>query len=513
MNKFSEDQTILYTKNIGKQFSGVTVLRDINLSIQKGEVHTLLGANGAGKSTLIKIIDGIHTEYEGEFYIRGKLAKPANTDESRKLGVGMVHQELSLVPELSVAENIFLGRLPRNSVGFVNKGKLIKESKVILDELEMNISPHQLVEDLSIADQQMIEIAKVLSQNVDIILLDEPTSALSDTEVNRLFETIRRLKKQGKAIIFITHKFEEIYAISDRLSVLRDGMLIETLDLQAEKEDLDKKLISLMTGTDEDELTELYPEKSATADETILEVRNFSSRGKFQDISFALKRGEILGLAGLKGAGRTELARAIFGADPKDSGQLFLQGEEVKIKSPIQAIKRGIGLISEDRKKEGFVGTLGVKENINLTTIADTVKGLLISEKLERSKAKKYISMLNVKTSSEDTLIINLSGGNQQKVVLAKWLAADGKVLIFDEPTRGVDVNAKSEIYKIMRTLADQGVGVLFISSEFPELIGLSNRCLVVNEGKIVKELVADDVTKENIMNSIFEDKREGVHK
>ncbi len=507
----SEETAILYTRNIGKSFGGITVLHDINIQIQRGEVHTLLGANGAGKSTLIKIIDGIHTDFEGEFYINGKLANPQNTEESRQLGVGMVHQELSLVPDLSVAENIFLGRLPRNTFGLVNKKELIKRSRAILKELEMTISPHQIVGELSIADQQMIEIAKVLSQNADIILLDEPTSALSDTEVKRLFETIRRLKKQNKAIIFITHKFEEIYEISDRLSVLRDGMLIETLDLTQELGNLDKRLIALMTGTDEKDLTELYPEKSNTSGETILEIKNFSSRGKFSNISFSLKKGEILGIAGLKGAGRTELARAIFGADPKDEGRLFLRGKELEIKNTIQAIKHGIGLISEDRKKEGFVSTLGVKENINLTTIKDTVRNGLIREKKERDKAKKFIQMLNIKTPSEDTNIVQLSGGNQQKVVLAKWLAANGSVLIFDEPTRGVDVNAKSEIYKIMRTLADQGVGIIFISSEFPELIGLSNRCLVMNEGKLVRELVEEEITKEQIMNSIFEDSKEVV--
>lgn len=507
-----DGEVILYTKEIGKSFGGIPVLKNINISIRRNEVHTLLGANGAGKSTLIKIFDGIYTDYEGEFYINGKLAKPQNPAESRALGVGMVHQELSLVPDLSIAENIFLGRLPKQKFGFVNKKFLMKRTREILQQLELDFSPHQLVGELSIADRQMIEIAKVLSQDPDIILLDEPTSALSDTEVKRLFETIHRLKRRNKAIIFITHKFEEIYEISDRVSVLRDGRLIETIDLRNEKDrNLDRKLIALMTGTEEDELSDLYPEKTDTSGEPILRVENFTARGRFSNISFSLKKGEILGIAGLKGSGRTELARAIFGADRKDAGRIFLHGKEVEIKNPVEAIRHGIGLITEDRKKEGFVSTLGVKENINLTTIKDTVKRGLISDKLERAKAKKFIAMLNIKTPSEDASIVHLSGGNQQKVVLAKWLAADGSVLIFDEPTRGVDVNAKSEIYKIMRMLADQGVGIIFISSEFPELIGLCNRCLVMNDGKIVRELVGDEITKENIMNSIFEDSEEVV--
>lgn len=505
----SAEIPILTAKNIGKQFGGISVLRDISITFSKGEVHTLLGANGAGKSTLIKIIDGIHTDYDGELYLHGEHVKPANTEEARKLGIGMVHQELSLVPELSVAENIYLGRLPRNKAGFVNRKKLIRDSRQILAELEMTVSPHQLVGQLSIADQQMIEIAKVLSQNAEIILLDEPTSALSESEVQRLFATIRRLKQQEKAIIFITHKFEEIFAISDRLTVLRDGELIETMSVNGKKDELEKYFISLMTGTDQDELTELYPPKADTFGEVLLEVENFSSAGRFAHVSLQIRSGEIVGLAGLKGAGRTELARAIFGADPKDSGRLLLGGKEIEVKSPDQAIRHGIGLITEDRKKEGFVGTLGVKENINLTTVKDTVRRGLISDKLERLKARTYIEMLNVKTPSEDALILHLSGGNQQKVVLAKWLAAKGRVLIFDEPTRGVDVNAKSEIYRIMKAMADQGAAILFISSEFPELIGLSNRCLVMHEGRIINELGEGEVTKEKIMSSIFENQEE----
>lgn len=511
MNPSSRNESMLYTKNMTKKFSGVTVLEDIHLSIKEGEVHTLLGANGAGKSTLIKLIDGIYTDYEGEIYIRGQRVRPKNTEEARSLGIGMVHQELSLVPYLSVAENIFLGRLPRTALGLVHYTKLYRDSEKLLANLNLNVSPQETVEHLSIADQQMIEIAKVLALDADIILLDEPTSAISDQEIKRLFETIKNLKAQGKAIIFITHKLEEIFAVSDRVTVLRDGRQIETIDLTDKQPNLDKKLVALMTGTSEDDLAELYPPKKKTEGDDLLEVKHFSSRGKFKDVSFTLRKGEILGLAGLKGAGRTEVARAIFGADPKDEGQLYLHGKRIDINSPIDAIKQRIGFISEDRKKEGFVGTLGVKENINLTTVRDTVRKGMISERLEKEKAQKYIASLNIKTSSESTLMTKLSGGNQQKVVLSKWLATEAEILIFDEPTRGVDVNAKSEIYKMMRKLADQGVGVLFISSEFPELIALCNRVLVMNEGRIVDELLDEKITKENIMNSIFHKNREGM--
>ena len=502
------NEIILETKNIKKAFGGITVLEGINLQFKKGEVHTILGANGAGKSTLNKIIDGIYTDYEGEVYIKGQQVRPKNPNDAKLLGIGMVHQELSLIATLSVAENVFIGRLPRYSNGLVNFKKLYKLCKEIFEEINISINPNEKLGNLSIADQQMVEIAKMLSHQSEIILLDEPTSSLSDDGVERLFKTIGKLKKSGKAIIFITHKFEEIFAISDRITVLRDGRKIETIDFKERKKDLkglETKLVSLMTGTREADIGELYPEKAKEiTDEVIFEINNYSQPEKFHDVSFQIKRGEILGLVGLKGAGRTEVVRAIFGRDEKKSGQTFLDGEKINIKNPREAIKKGIGLISENRKLEGFIGCLGIKENINLTTIMDTVTFGLVNRTKEIAKMKSFIKKLNIRTTSEDSLVKNLSGGNQQKVVISKWLAADCKVLLIDEPTRGIDIKAKSEIYQLIRDLADKGTAVLIITSELPELIGLSDRALVMHEGRIVNELSGKEITEENIMNSIF---------
>lgn len=501
-------EVMLETKHIKKAFGGITVLKGINLEIKKGEVHTLLGANGAGKSTLIKIIDGIHTDFEGEIFINGERVRPKNPNDARLLGIGMVHQELSLIPTLSVAENVFIGRLPKLANGLVNFKKLYRDCATIFEEINITIKPNEMVKNLSIADRQMVEIAKMLSHQSEIILLDEPTSSLSDDGVERLFKTVEKLRENGKAIIFITHKFEEIFAISDRVTVLRDGQQIDTIDLNMETaphSQLETKLVSLMTGTHEDEIGELYPKKAKEiSDEVVFEVQDYTQEGKYDQISFQIKRGEIVGLVGLKGAGRTEVIRSIFGRDTKQSGRTFLNGEEITIKNPRDAIKKGIGLISEDRKEEGFVGCLGLKENINLTTIMDTVTFGLINKAKETKKMRDYIKKLNIRTTSEQALVRNLSGGNQQKVVISKWLAANCKVLLIDEPTRGIDVKAKSEIYQLIRDLADNGTAVLMITSELPELIGLSDRALVMHEGKIVNELVGDAINDENIMNSIF---------
>jgi ribose transport system ATP-binding protein len=506
MEHDSQNDNLLYTRNLGKQFNGVKVLQDINLTIRKGEIHCILGANGAGKSTLIKIIDGIYTDYDGEIYVKNEKVQPANTEEARLLGIGMVHQELSLVSQLNVAENIYLGRLPMGKWGLVNYRKLHQDSEHILRELGMQVKTTEMVSHLSIADRQMIEIAKMLSMNAEIILLDEPTSALTEKEVQRLFITMENLKKQGKGIIFITHKLEEIYATSDRVTILRDGNQIATIDLGTEDPSLEMKLISLMTGTDQGEVGDIYPEKSNKIGNTVLEVVNFNSKGKFEDIHFHVRSGEILGISGLKGAGRTELARAIFGADPKDRGRLKLNGQEIHVEHTVDAIHLGIGMVSEDRKKEGFVGPLGVRENISLTNIRDVLFRGMISRRLEKEKTRTYISKLNIRMAAEDAQVKNLSGGNQQKVVIAKWLCTDCKVLILDEPTRGIDVKAKSEIYKIMSELAEQGMAILFISSELPELIAMSDRVLVMSRGRIVSELAGAQISKENIMKSTFQE-------
>jgi len=507
----STETYLLSTKNIRKSFGSVTVLHDINLNIRHGEIHAILGANGAGKSTLNKIIDGVYTDYSGEIYLNGELVRPQNTDDARLLGIGMVHQELSLVNELNVAENIYLNRFPKNRFGFINFKKMHQDSRRILDELGMEIPTTKIVSELSIADKQMIEIAKMLSMNAKLILLDEPTSALSDKEVQRLYITMENLKKRGKGIIFNTHKLDEIFASSDRVTILRDGLLIETIELNKQKDaKIEAQMIASMTGTEEDELGALYPEKENEIGDVVFEVKNFTGKG-FKNCSFQLCKGEILGLSGLKGAGRTELARAIFGADPKIDGEMILEGKRIHIKHPKQAISQGIGMVSEDRKKEGVVGLLGVKENINLITIRDVLKNGLINKKLETNRSEEYIAKLNIKTNSVETLVSTLSGGNQQKVVLSKWLTTNCKVLIFDEPTRGIDVKAKSEIYKIMSDLAKEGLAILFISSEFPEMIAMSDRVLVMNGGKIVNELAKEDITKENIITSIFRENPEEV--
>jgi ABC-type sugar transport system ATPase subunit len=500
------DDTLLEAVNISKYFGDVKVLDQASIELKRGEVHAILGANGAGKSTLVKIINGVYSDYEGDLLINGEKQRPKNPIEARALGVGMVHQELSLASNMTIAENVFLGRMPKNALGFADNKSMDEEAVKILNKLGLSsIDLHRKTGTYSVADQQLIEIAKLLSTQTDILLLDEPTSALSDVEIDLLFRVIRDLKEDGKGIFFITHKIEEIMEIADRVTVLRDGEKIATLDVDKNSKEFPRTLITMMIGSDQGDLLSMFPPKESNPGKVALSVENFCRTGEFHDIHFSVREGEILGIFGLKGAGRTELARAIVGADPRDCGVLRIGEEEVFVKAPYQAIPKGIALLPENRKTDGVVATMGVKENICLSTMGDAANifGIINTGK-EKSKAQLFKEKLNIKVDSLMMTVKRLSGGNQQKVVFGKCLATNCKVIILDEPTRGIDVGAKREIYKIIRDLVKEGLAVIIISSELPEIIGLADRAIVLREGSLVGELTDFEITKENLMNLAF---------
>ena len=486
---------ILEMKGITKRFSGVTALSNVDLKLAKGEVHTLLGENGAGKSTLMKILSGVYTPDEGQIILKGKKTDIKNPKESQSLGISIIYQELSLCPNMSISENIFANREPMNNL-FVNYKEMTKKSKEILEYLDVDMEPSVLVQDLSISERQMIEIAKAVAFKADIIIMDEPTSSLSLKESEKLFEIIDKLKKDGVSIIYISHRMDELLRISDNITVMRDGEYIGTVP--REKADIDG-LIKMMVGR---EMKDIYPKKDyQTGNETILRVESLSKKDYFEDISFDIKKGEIVGFFGLVGAGRSDVAKAIFGVASLDNGQIFINNKKVNIKSPEDAIKNKIAFITENRREEGVVLDNDVKVNITMATIDNIIGRLkLIDNKKEEGTAKTEIKNLRIKTSGSDQHIRNLSGGNQQKVILAKWLETKPDILILDEPTRGIDVGAKHEIYEIMRRLASEGVGIIMISSELSEVLFMSDRLFVMREKKIVKELNPELTTQEEIM-------------
>lgn len=485
---------ILKIEGISKRFFANTVLDDINLKIKKGEVHAVVGENGAGKTTLMKIIGGIYTSSEGKIIFDGCEVNFSSPQEAINSGISIVHQELSLAPKLNVAQNIFSHREPVNKLGFIKWTELRYKTKQILKHIGIDIDPSTLVGDLSVGMQQIVEIAKALSQNAKIIIFDEPTSALSEKEVNLLYRVINDLKSKGVTIIFISHKLMEVFKISDKLSVLRDGKLIGT---RKTKETSIEEIIKMMVGR---ELGNLYPDKSSHIGEKIFSVKGFSRKAKFEGIEFDLYKGEILGFAGLVGSGRTEVARSIFGAEKPESGEVILEGKKVEIKSPRDAIKNGICYLTEDRKSWGLFLEKTLRQNIIAASINKFLnkRGFLKNRKI-KEKAKHFIDYLNIKPADDKILVLNLSGGNQQKTLLAQWLNTEPKILIVDEPTRGVDVGAKAEIHKHLRKLVESGVGVIIISSELPEIIGLCDRIAVFNEGKITG-ILEKDATQEEIM-------------
>lgn len=489
-------EKILEMKNISKAFYGVQALNNVDFSVLRGETHILLGENGAGKSTLVKILSGAYHKDAGEIFFDGEQIEISTPLDAQRKGISIIYQEFNLIPGLSVAENIFLGREPVKGNKLINWRVLNEDAKAILDKLHADVSPTALVATLSVAEQQFVEIAKALSFGAKLIIMDEPSATLTPAEIDRLFAVIRDLKRAGVSIIYISHHLDEIFEIGDRVTVLRDGELVATDDIKNVTKDM---IIRWMVGRD---LTNTYPPRTTTPGEVVLEVQNLSRRGELHDISFHLRRGEILGIAGLVGSGRTELVRALYGADPIDRGEIKLHGRTLAIKTPKESIKNGIGFLPEDRKQEGLVLEQSVKNNVTLANLVKVVKNGIISGSAEKAAVDEYVRNLGIRTVNQQVLIKNLSGGNQQKVVLAKWLFTDSDILIFDEPTRGIDVGAKYEIYQLMNRLTEQGKSVIMVSSELPEIIGMSDRVLVLHNGRITGEYTRDQFDQELIMKN-----------
>jgi len=482
-------------RGIEKRFPGVHALKDMQFDLKAGEVHALMGENGAGKSTLMKILSGVYSKDAGEVLIEGKAANPNGPREAQELGVGIIHQELSLMNDLTAAQNIFIGREPRGRFGLLDEAKLNQQAASIFKQMNLELDPRTRVDELSIAKQQMVEIAKALSYKSRVLVMDEPTAALNDAEITELFAIIRQLRSEGVGVIYISHKMDEIKRISDRVSILRDG---EYVDTRNSAETTIEQIISMMVGRNL-ELEELVVPDVSDFD-TALEVKNLNRGRTVKDVSFSLKKGEILGFAGLMGAGRTEVARVIFGADRLDSGEILVNGEPTKIKTPSDAVEAGIGYLSEDRKHFGLFLGMDVRSNIAMASMDQFSSAAgYMDETGMATAAKNYIAQMGIRTPSDTQETQFLSGGNQQKVVIAKWLLRNCDILIFDEPTRGVDVGAKSEIYKILNELASEGKAIIVISSELPEILRVSHRIAVMCEGNLTGVLKAQS-TQEDIM-------------
>jgi ribose transport system ATP-binding protein len=488
-----QGNVVLKLDSIVKTFPGVRALDGVHLDVKKGEVHALCGENGAGKSTLMKIIAGAQPYTSGHMYIDGEEVFFKNTKEAEEKGVAMIYQELNMVSELSVAENMYLGRLPKTALGVVDWKKLNKDAQGHLDSLGLKIQATQKVKYLTVAEAQMVEIAKCLTIGAHIIIMDEPTAALSDKEIKILFDNIASLKKKDISIIYISHRMDEIFEISDRLTVFRDGKYVATKEIQDTNYD---EVVSLMVGRNMDHL---YPSRSYQKQECVFEAKNITSK-KVKQINLQLHRGEILGITGLLGAGTIELSKMLYGAMPKQSGEIFVNGKKVDCSNPEKALGSGIAFVSDDRKQEGLVLIRSVKENISMSSLKKIKKGFFLNRRLEQERVSNQINRLNIRVSSAEQLVGNLSGGNQQKVVFAKVLETNPDILIMDEPTRGVDVGAKAEIYKIMNELTQEGKSIIVISTDLPELIGVSDRVIVMREGEIVKEIPKEDVSQEVIL-------------
>ncbi len=484
----------LEAEGISKFFPGVRALDNVSLRVKPGTVHALMGENGAGKSTLMKCLIGIYHPDDGVIRVKGEQVKFSNTQEALHAGISMIHQELNLVPYMTIAENIWLGREP-SRYGFVDHTRLNEQTVALLDKLNIPLTPDRLVGDLSIANQQMVEIAKAVSWNSDVIIMDEPTSALTETEVSHLFTIIRDLRAQGKAIIYISHRMDEVFAITDEVSIFRDGCWVSSEQTATLSR---KSLITQMVGR---ELTQLFPKFNNAIGEEVLTVRGLSRKGAFENVSFSLRCGEILGVAGLVGAGRSELMESLFGMAPIDAGVILIDGVETIVDSPSTAIDKGLAFLTEDRKKSGLFLVLSVMENMSIVKLPDYIgKNGFIRHKQMAEECMAQIRRLNIKTPTMDSIINNLSGGNQQKVLIARWLLARPKILILDEPTRGIDVGAKAEIYRLISELANRGVAIIMVSSELPEILGMSDRVMVMHEGRITGILDKDDANQETIL-------------
>ena len=485
-----QNTLLLEAKGIFKKFPGVQALKNVDFEIYQGEVVGLVGENGAGKSTLMKVLAGVYTPDAGTISFKGEDFRPRNPAEAQEKGISTIYQELALIPYLTVSENIFLNREPRLpfSPGLIDYRKMNAQSRDLLSELEANVPVTTQLDRLPISAQQMVEIAKAISRSAQLIIMDEPTSSLASSDIQRLFDLIKRLKERNVSVIFIGHRMEEVLGLADRIVVMRDGENVGALPIEEASEDT---IIRMMVGRK----IELYPKEEVTIGAPILEVRNLSDGKRIQDVSFTVRQGEIVGMAGLIGAGRTEVARMIFGVDRKKSGQIFINGVEQTIKTPMDAVKAGLGMVPEDRKLQGLVLGMDVEQNITLALI-DQLCGLfgLIRPDAERKLGADYRLRLDIQTPSLQQIVKNLSGGNQQKVVIAKWLSMQSKLLILDEPTRGIDIGAKAEVHALMTRLATQGVGILMISSELPEIIGMSDRALVMCDGRITGEFTREEL-------------------
>ena len=484
---------LLEIRGMTKSFPGVQALHGVDLDVSAGEVHAVIGENGAGKSTLMKIVAGVYRPDAGTILMAGQSLVNETPRQARERGISMIHQELNLALNLSVAENIFLGRAPTRG-GLIDWRRLYADAEVLVDRLGIELDVRAPVEDLSVARQQMVEIAKALSLDARVIIMDEPTSALTERETESLFGIIGRLKSQRVAVVYISHRLEEIFRVADRVTVLRDGRLVGSLPLAEASQ---AQLIGMMVGR---ELTTLYPKQSIEIGEPVLEVLHLRRSGELDDISLVLRRREILGLAGLVGAGRTELVRVLFGADQLDSGQILIEGRPVHIRSPADAIRLGLGFVTEDRKLQGLVLGMTVRENTTLASLSRIARLGFIDVHRERGLATRLVEQLGVRTPTIEQTVENLSGGNQQKVVIAKWLATTPRILILDEPTRGIDVGAKAEVHALMSGLVREGVSILMISSELPEILGMSDRILVMRQGRISGEFSREDATQEAIL-------------
>ena len=492
------EKNLLVMENISKFFPGVKALQNVSLSLRYGEVHALIGENGAGKSTLMKVLSGLYQADEGRIIWEGKELKLHSTKDSEAAGISIIYQELNLIPNLSVRENIFLGREKRRSRFLVDFRKTGEEAEKYTRMVGLDVDVTKPVGSLSIAQRQMVEVAKALSQNAKLIVMDEPTSSLTDRETEILMDVIRKLRAQGVTIVFISHRLNELFEISDRISVLRDGMSVGTVETKDCTEDM---LVSMMVGRD---LDNIYPKAPTKPGEVVLEVKDLNAGDMVKNVSFSLREGEILGFAGLVGAGRSETMRAIFGVDRVDSGSILVGGKKLEHHSPTEAINAGIGFVPEDRKQLGLILNMTVRENTTLACLRDEMAGGIMNPQKERDITRQQIDQLSIKTPGQEQVVVNLSGGNQQKVVIGKWLVTHPKILILDEPTRGIDVGAKKEIHQLMSDLAAKGVGIIMISSEMPEVLGMSDRIIVMHDGRICGEFDAREATQSKIMSTIL---------
>ncbi|KXZ20577.1 D-ribose transporter ATP-binding protein [Bacillus nakamurai] len=480
--------------DIHKAFGKNQVLSGVSFELQPGEIHALMGENGAGKSTLMNLLTGLHRLDKGHISINGTKTSFSNPKEAEKHGIAFIHQELNIWPEMTVLENLFIGKELTTAFGVLDMKKMKALAKLQLEKLGVSLPLDLEAGQCSVGQQQMIEIAKALMTNAEVIIMDEPTAALTEREISKLFEVMTALKKDGVSIVYISHRMEEIFSICDRITIMRDGLTVDTAHIKDTSfDDVVKKMVGR-------ELTDRYPERTPSLGEKVLEVKNASKKGSFSQVSFHVRAGEILGVSGLMGAGRTEIMRALFGIDRLDSGEIWMSGQQTKIHGPHDAIRKGLGLITENRKDEGLLLDTSIRENIALPSLTSFSPKGIIDRKREAEFVELLIKRLTIKTASPEIAARHLSGGNQQKVVIAKWIGIGPKVLILDEPTRGVDVGAKREIYSLMNELTDRGVAIIMVSSELPEILGMSDRIIVVHEGRINGEINAAGATQEHIM-------------